>query len=229
MDIPEQTKKVVTDYIMQNEFNDELVENVAKMLDAIANEMDVAANIILDTAEKAESFRDELKDMSDAYLDESNDTSEEMQEDMIKAMDELGSEEAPASPVMDAPIVDAPVTDNNMGTPVGDISQTMETPVVPVSPVVQVAETSSQVIPENPVIEEVALPPVPMSSDPNSSPLQEVPMTPVNEMPQQMMDAPVMTPPTPMVETPVMETTQTDSAPVMPWQQNPTGNPVPQQ
>ncbi len=214
MNIPEKTKKVVTDYILQNEFNDELVENVAKMLDAIANEMDVAANIILDTAEKAESFRDELKDMSDAYLDESDDISGEMQEDMIKAMDELGSEEAPTTPVIDAPIMDAPVIDNNMGAP-----------VVPEVPVV----SDNPVVPVTPMTEEVALPPVPVSSDPNSSPLQEVPMTPVNEMPQQSMETTAMTPPTPIVETPIMETTQTDSVPVMPWQQNPTGNPVPQQ
>lgn len=182
IEMPDQSKKVIVDYILGHEFNDELIENVSKLLTTMADEADVMADHLAETIDTLDNLKNDLQDDIDGYLNDVDAVNEKYQDDVMESVSKIIDEaEAPAAP-------DAPMS--------------------------------------APVITEPVMPPVPDNG--NASPLQEVstPVMPEPTMPEPMTSTPVnnlYNMPTENVQ-PITGQTQTQEAPVMPWQQNPAGN-----
>ncbi|HEX9008554.1 MAG TPA: hypothetical protein VF837_04810 [Patescibacteria group bacterium] len=135
IDMPDESKKVIVDYIGAHEFNDDLVENVAKMLETMGDAADLAAEHVSDTMEALENLRNDFDEAGETYLDETAQAADKYQEEVAGVFDEV--EKDLASTTTDMPV-----------TP------TAELPVTPVVPVDSApAESPLQEVPMTPVVE----------------------------------------------------------------------------
>lgn len=166
IDMPNTSKQIILDYIESHEYGDEMVENVAQLLETIADEADLATEHLTETMNAVEGLRDDVEEMSEEYLKETDEANIKYQDEVNTAMDEWakGLEAAPASetaapaseaasPVSEpttsaeAPVVEAPVVE----TPVVEATPTAPTPVASVNPVAENAAPA--VVDEQPAIQ----------------------------------------------------------------------------
>lgn len=106
----DEAKKMLVNYVEENEDNPDLAENVAKILDVMADQSDMAVEQVNKLIDSVEEFRTKMQEEGDSLDEETGKIIDKFQEDEMAGIEELNNKYAamPADSTAAAP--EAPVT-----------------------------------------------------------------------------------------------------------------------
>ncbi len=176
-------EKSLLDYVESREFNDETVENVAKILEDAADMAGMASEELDKVVVEMEGLKDELLDEADNYEEMGDQAEEKYMNDMSAVMDE----EIPTQP---AASVESPASPLEVVTPPEEL--TPPAPVVPLpeptplQPVQQQNDLSSfSPVPQSSEVPQVTQPLTPQPVQPTEQTTEQpVDISPVTPAPQ---------------------------------------------